>query len=245
MDFNAFSAECAPWVAPQTMSAIVRTESQFKPLAININGGAMLQRQPISKEEAIVTAKWLLDNKYNIDMGLGQVNSVNLRKTKLSIEDAFDPCKNLAASATILKWNFLSASKQIPNKQAALHAAISAYNTGSFTRGFANGYVQKVVNNAKVIIPPIAQNQPVTAPIPLTKTTKHLAAKTAKPRKSAPDSSILINMNVANSNMVQSVGQEKQLEQVKRADVVRTVQREDLPLDEKEATPVKQSIMVY
>lgn len=152
MDFNALVAECAPWVAPQTMAAIVKTESQFNPLAININGGAQLERQPATKEEAVVTAKWLLANHYNIDLGLGQVNSVNLAKTNLSVEDAFDPCRNLAASATILQWNFESASKRIPEQQAALQAAISAYNTGSFTKGFSNGYVQKVVNN--VSLPP-------------------------------------------------------------------------------------------
>ena len=150
MDFNALVTECAPWVAPQTMAAIVRTESQFKPFAININGKAKLERQPATKEEAVITAKWLIENKYNIDLGLGQVNSVNLAKTNLSIDDAFDPCKNLAAAATILKWNYESASKKIPDEQAALQAAISAYNTGSFTRGFNNGYVQKVVSNANI-----------------------------------------------------------------------------------------------
>jgi len=148
MDFNLLALECAPWVAPQTMAAIVKTESQFNPLAININAGAKLERQPKTKQEAVVTAKWLLANNYNIDMGLGQVNSANLTKTKMSVEDAFDECKNLRAAASILKWNFQSASKKIPGEQAALHAAISAYNTGSFTRGFSNGYVQKVVNSA-------------------------------------------------------------------------------------------------
>jgi type IV secretion system protein VirB1 len=150
MDFNVLASECAPWVAPQTMAAIVRTESQFKPFAININGKAKLERQPATKEEAVITAKWLIENKYNIDLGLGQVNSVNLAKTNLSVEDAFDPCKNIAAAATILKWNYESASKKIPDEQAALQAAISAYNTGSFTRGFNNGYVQKVVSNANI-----------------------------------------------------------------------------------------------
>jgi type IV secretion system protein VirB1 len=67
MDFNALSLECAPWVAPRTMAAIVKTESQFNPLAININGGARLERQPASKKEAVVTAKWLIANNYNID----------------------------------------------------------------------------------------------------------------------------------------------------------------------------------
>jgi type IV secretion system protein VirB1 len=155
MDFNVLSAECAPWVAPQTMAAIVKTESQFNPLAININAGAKLEHQPASKEEAVVTAKWLIANNYNIDLGLGQVNSANLSKTNLSIEDAFDSCKNLAAAATILQWNYASASKKISGEQAALHAAISAYNTGSFTRGFSNGYVQKVLNNASVNVMPV------------------------------------------------------------------------------------------
>lgn len=148
MDFNALALECAPMVAPQTLAAIVRTESNFNALAININKGYRLERQPKNKDEAVATAQWLINNRYNIDMGLGQVNSVNLAKTKLSVEDAFDPCKNLAAAATILKWNYESASRRAPDSQAALHAAISAYNTGSFTRGFSNGYVQKVVNNA-------------------------------------------------------------------------------------------------
>jgi type IV secretion system protein VirB1 len=123
------------------MAAIVKTESQFNPLAININAGARLERQPANKEEALITARWLIANNYNIDLGLGQVNSVNLVKTNLSVEDAFDSCKNLAAAATILQWNYKSASKKISGEQAALHAAISAYNTGSFTKGFSNGYV--------------------------------------------------------------------------------------------------------
>lgn len=148
MDFHDLSLACAPWVAPQTMAAIVKTESQFNPLAININGGKKLERQPANKEEAIITARWLIANHYNIDLGLGQVNSSNLAKTKLTIADAFDPCKNLAAAASILKWNYEAASKQIAGEQAALHAAISAYNTGSFSRGHRNGYVQKVLNNA-------------------------------------------------------------------------------------------------
>ena len=90
MDFIALAQECAPWVAHETMAAIVRTESAFRPLAIGVNGGARLARQPENKAEAVATAEWLIANGYNIDMGLGQVNSANLRKTGLTVEDAFD-----------------------------------------------------------------------------------------------------------------------------------------------------------
>ena len=78
MDFINLAQECAPLVAPETMAAIVKTESQFQPLAIGINNKAQLTHQPKSKEEAIITATSLLAKGYNIDMGLGQVNSANL-----------------------------------------------------------------------------------------------------------------------------------------------------------------------
>lgn len=172
MDFAALAQECAPWVAHQTMAAIVRTESGFKPLAIGINGGAKLARQPDNKAEAVATAKWLIANGYNIDMGLGQVNSANLPKIGLTVENAFDPCQNIAASATILHGNYTSAKRRTQDDQAALHAALSAYNTGSFTRGFSNGYVQRVVSNAAA--PGSAQK---AVPIPL------LAAKATKPAR--------------------------------------------------------------
>lgn len=162
MDFISLTQECAPMVAPQTMAAIVKTESQFQPLAIGVNGDVKLARQPNNKAEAVATAKSLLAQGVNIDMGLGQVNSSNLVKAGLSIEDVFEPCKNLAASAAILHANYQVASRNMKNGQTALYAALSAYNTGSFTKGFKNGYVQKVVNNANAgvtsnpIVPAIA-----------------------------------------------------------------------------------------
>lgn len=168
MDFAALAQECAPQVAHETMAAIVRTESAFQPLAIGVNGGARLARQPQDRAEAVATARWLIDNGYNIDLGLGQVNSSNLAKTGLTVEDAFEPCKNLAATASILRWNFQAASGKVTGEQAALHAALSAYNTGSFTKGFSNGYVQKVVNNAAgAPAAVLALPAPPTAPIAL------------------------------------------------------------------------------
>lgn len=148
MDFVALAQQCAPQVAHQTMAAIVRVESGFRPLAINVNGGNTLERQPANKAEAVATARWLIDNGYSIDLGVGQVNSKNLARKGLTVEAAFDPCANLGAAASILEEFYLLARKQFPDEQTALRAAVSAYNTGSFSRGFDNGYVQKVVGNA-------------------------------------------------------------------------------------------------
>lgn len=151
MDFYALSATCAPGVAPETMAAIVRTESGFKPLAIGINGGGRLERQPANLSEAVATAKWLIANGYNIDMGLGQINSANLRRLGLGAEDVFDPCKNLAGAARILQENYRQAAPSVKGGQAALQEALSAYNTGNFRTGFNNGYVRRVVNSAAVL----------------------------------------------------------------------------------------------
>jgi type IV secretion system protein VirB1 len=148
MEFIALAQQCAPTVAPQTLAAIVKQESGFRPLAIGINGGARLERQPGNVGEAVATAKWLIEKGYNIDLGLGQINVKNVVKMGLSIEDTFDPCKNLAASAQILTENFQGAKRSTQNDQVALRAALSMYNTGSYTRGFENGYVQNVLAKA-------------------------------------------------------------------------------------------------
>jgi type IV secretion system protein VirB1 len=185
MDFINLAQACAPLVAPQTMAAIVKTESQFQPLAIGINNRAQLAHQPKSKEEAIITATSLLAKGYNIDMGLGQVNSANLIKTGLSVEDAFEPCKNLAAAAKILHSNYQAASRKVEGEQPTLYAALSAYNTGSFTKGFKNGYVQKVLNNAALattnqVVPAI-----VTIPLTETNAAKPAVKLQAQPNKEA------------------------------------------------------------
>ena len=166
MEFLALADQCASFVAPHTLEAIVKTESNFDPLKIGVNGGAKLQRQPVNVEEAIVTAQWLLQNGYNIDLGLGQVNSSNLNRVGLSVTEAFDPCKNLKAAGTIFNNSFQVAIQQYPEDQA-LQVALSAYNTGNFLQGFRNGYVGKVLRNMPDKAS-IVENAPATVqPIPL------------------------------------------------------------------------------
>lgn len=172
MDFAALSQQCAPGVSHQTMAAIVKTESGFRPLAIGINGGAKLIRQPDNKAEAVATANWLISYGYNIDIGLGQVNSANLSRFGLSVDDAFDPCLNLSTAAAILTASYKQARTQGHAEQPALYAALSAYNTGSLSRGISNGYVQKVVNNAAISTATTATKIDFAAPIGLVQAVK-------------------------------------------------------------------------
>lgn len=126
------------------MTAIVRVESGGNPLAMNVNGSQHLARQPANKNEAVRWASWLLARGYSVDMGLAQVNSRNLPRLGVSAEQMFEPCDNLNSGARILAENYSDAAQRFGPGKQALHAALSAYNTGNYRSGIANGYVAKV-----------------------------------------------------------------------------------------------------
>ncbi len=140
--------QCAPTVAPETVIAIIQTESRGHAFALNVNGA----RQPggqSSAETAAATAKRYVAAGYSVDLGLGQINSRNMHWLDLTWETVFDPCTNIAALGQVLTHNYNSV-KAGRDPQTALRIALSMYNTGSQTRGFRNGYVAKVVGNAGI-----------------------------------------------------------------------------------------------
>ncbi|NKN10541.1 lytic transglycosylase domain-containing protein [Rhizobium laguerreae] len=100
--FVDLAQNCAPIVEVRTLAAVISLESRFKPFAIRINSGPPLERQPASKAEAIELATSLAADHQDIQIGLGGIGLEELRKLKLSISDAFDPCLNLKATATLL-----------------------------------------------------------------------------------------------------------------------------------------------
>ncbi|ANP89240.1 lytic transglycosylase domain-containing protein [Rhizobium leguminosarum] len=100
--FVDLAQNCAPMVEVRTLAAVISLESRFKPFAIRINSGPPLERQPASKAEAIELASSLAADHQDIQIGLGGIDMEELRKLKLSISDAFDPCLNLKATATLL-----------------------------------------------------------------------------------------------------------------------------------------------
>lgn len=182
---------CAPHVHQQTMAAIVKTESGFKPFAIGINKSEVkLVRQPVNKQEAVTTAKWLISNGYNIDMGMAQINSSNMKWLAVSVDDLFDPCKNVAAGAKILLNNYVDAFKKIGEPQQALRAALSSYNTGNATAGIKNGYVAKVTA-ASAIVPALLAVTPKAAeqapPIALVSKLAATTTTTSAERSTTPD----------------------------------------------------------
>ena len=154
---------CAPNVAPATMVAVIRVESEGDPFKIGVNSGATLQRQPANAADAIATARGLLRRGANFDAGLMQINSANFARLGLTPETVFDPCTNLRAGAVVLADNYGRARDA--GHSDPLRAAISEYNTGSRTRGVSNGYVGRVYAAAGQGDPPFASPRAAVVPL--------------------------------------------------------------------------------
>jgi type IV secretion system protein VirB1 len=132
---------CAPNVAPATLEAVINVESGGKPLALNVNGLSVQPPPARDIREAVKVAASFIARGYSVDLGLMQVNSRNLIMLGLTVQQVLDPCTNIRGGATILTADYAEAVRTRGEGQSALQAALSAYNTGDFYRGFANGYV--------------------------------------------------------------------------------------------------------
>jgi type IV secretion system protein VirB1 len=143
------AAQCAPNVAPETIAAIVRTESQGNELAINVNGLGRKVAPPVSTAQAVEIARFYVAKGYSVDLGLGQINSRNMTALGLTWDTVFEPCTNIAAAGAVISGNYRSVREGL-HPQRALRIALSMYNTGSQSRGFSNGYVGRVVGNAGI-----------------------------------------------------------------------------------------------
>ena len=134
---------CAMNVSPVTLEAIVRVESGGNPIALNVNRLAGRQPRASSAAEAARLAHSYIAQGFSVDLGWMQVNSRNLPRLGLTVEQVLDPCTNIAAGGRILTANYADAVRRWGEGQVALQAALSAYNTGNFSAGHRNGYVAK------------------------------------------------------------------------------------------------------
>jgi hypothetical protein len=113
--FQALARSCTENVPVSTLEAIARTESALYPYALSVNrphqlarrqgwsrGTITLERQPASREEAIVWTKWLLSQGVTVSVGLLQVNSEHAALLNLAPAELFDPCTNLRSGAALL-----------------------------------------------------------------------------------------------------------------------------------------------
>ena len=131
---------CTLTVAPATTLKIIAAESHGDPLALNVNHLIGPQPHASSVSDAAALARRFIAAGYSVDIGIMQINSRNLAALGYTIEDALDPCTNVRGGGAILTADYVKAVSRYGEGQQALLAAISAYNTGDWQRGFANGY---------------------------------------------------------------------------------------------------------
>lgn len=163
MDFPTLARQCAPDVHISTLSAVVRHESGFNPLAIGVNAKPHRSIRPKSKDEAVQAVRDLIAQGVDFDVGYGQINVRNWKWLGVTPESIFDPCVNLASAQRVLVDCYKRAAKLHGAGQNALYAAFSCYNTGNLTSGFRNGYVGKVIAGAGLPVPAIVKEGGATA----------------------------------------------------------------------------------
>ena len=161
----ALAERCAPAVASPTLMSIVRVESGFNPLAIGVNGLPRVVVRATSPGDAARQASALIAQGRSVDLGLAQINSKNLQWLGLTVEEAFEPCRNLAAAGRVLQDGYVRSKPGEVGSQPALLQALSYYNTGHPRRGFTNGYVAKVRSAAERVGPlaSVSSSPPQTA----------------------------------------------------------------------------------
>ncbi|CZE47503.1 transglycosylase SLT domain-containing protein [Campylobacter geochelonis] len=148
-------------VSPKILYTIVKIESNFEPFAIsfltnkenalyfkkletqNIRikiSNYSLNRtkwvvsiKPKNQEYAKEIAKILVENGFNIDVGLGQLNSQNFKKDEF--EYVFEPSYNLTKCAQVLRKCFNAKDKN-------MQKTIECYNYGMRNRG-SNPYYKR------------------------------------------------------------------------------------------------------
>lgn len=137
----ALAQQCAPEIATEAVVPLVVTESGGDSLSINVNKGPPVRARSVTDAAAIV--RRYMAAGYTVDVGLAQINSANFARLGVTVEEAFEPCTNLAMASTVLQQGYSRATRYYSGIDA-ISATYSLYNTGTLTRGFRNGYVGRV-----------------------------------------------------------------------------------------------------
>lgn len=145
--FKSLAARCAPTIAVDTLTALVKTESSFNPYAIGVVGGK--GKHPKNLQQAVFYISELVAKKRNFSVGLGQINQANFKSLGVTAEQLFDPCTNLKAAERILSKCYVRMSKKRQGEAQALADALSCYYSGNDVTGYKHGYVKRVTQNSQ------------------------------------------------------------------------------------------------
>lgn len=120
-----------------TLGKVIGVESHGNSLAIRVNGLPGPQPHASNAKEATAIAERFIAAGYKVDLGATQVDSANLPALSRTVAEMFDYCTNVRAGHAILAADYGRAAAVWGEGQQALRAALRAYNTGRFDRGWA------------------------------------------------------------------------------------------------------------
>lgn len=205
-------ARCAPTVHPETMAAVISAESRGHQFAIADAGPVHLpwskrksmvrSHYPNTLEEAVTTAQDLIARGHTVSLGIAQVNDRNLSRMGVTVKDMFDPCKNVSVGGQILTDFYERAVKKFGTGPGTLQAALSAYNSGDWTRGARDGYVNLIYKQvgkplalrSQRVVPKLsgtsATATPPTATVAEKPTSKGISAVRYKPAATRSPTSV-------------------------------------------------------
>ena len=129
--FAGFWSECSVYASPVTMEKIVYIESHGNPFVIN-DDSVHKSYSFSNKSEAMNAAKYLINQGHNIDLGLAQINIINIRRFGINLRDVFNPCYNVFIGSYILLQGYDIALSRFGNPQVALFRSLEYYNSGRF-----------------------------------------------------------------------------------------------------------------
>jgi soluble lytic murein transglycosylase-like protein len=94
-------------VPVKLLYAITKVESDFEPYCININanGRSIGSRCYNDYQSAYYVATRLFNSGYNIDIGLMQINSENIKDHHWNLANVLNPCLNVFYGAYLLRQN--------------------------------------------------------------------------------------------------------------------------------------------
>jgi type IV secretion system protein VirB1 len=129
MDFLTLASLCGPGVDPVTTAAIIKTESNFEPLAIRDNT-LQVSFKPTSRAAAESTLSELVRRGDKLAIGLMQITTPWVTRLHLRASDLLDSCTNVRVGTWILSTNYEAC--RVPGRapKATLECALSAYWTG-------------------------------------------------------------------------------------------------------------------
>ena len=122
--------QCAPFVAPTTMAAIVTVESGGRALVI-LDNATGRDYNPQDVQQGVATIDRLLAMGHRqLDVGIAQVDTENFSAYGLTPATALNACTNIRVGARILQAAYKQAVAAYGPGQVALYHAFEAYNSG-------------------------------------------------------------------------------------------------------------------